>query len=168
MAHRVSSLRRTNLVAIGGIADMCERIGSAQFARAIPRLRSITCHSANRGIARTSTSTARASIHQYRIFSVPRHAAAGCLLQPLSKPAASLCLQATRRGASSPHLASCCINKPAVRINRQRHIRLLVRAHESINHRSCPGRREHPNEFDGVPSEIQMSMYPYVADVRGK
>ena len=53
----------------------------------------------------------------------------------------------------------------SLRINRQRHIRHLVRAHESINHRSCPGRREHPNEFEGVPPQIQVSMHPYVADV---
>ena len=47
----------------------------------------------------------------------------------------------------------------------ERHIRHLVRAHESIDHRACPGRREHPNEFEGVPSQIQVSMHPYVADV---
>jgi hypothetical protein len=42
----------------------------------------------------------------------------------------------------------------SLRINRQRNICDLVRAHKTIDHRACPGRREHPNEFEGVPSEI--------------
>jgi hypothetical protein len=32
----------------------------------------------------------------------------------------------TRCKASSPHVTSCCINKPVARINRQRHVRRLV------------------------------------------
>jgi L-cystine uptake protein TcyP (sodium:dicarboxylate symporter family) len=55
-----------------------------------------------------------------------------------------------------------------LRINRQRNICDLVRAHKTIDHRACPGRGEHPNEFKGVPPQIQVSMHPYVADVRGE
>jgi hypothetical protein len=40
--------------------------------------------------------------------------------------AGSLRLRVTRCKASSPHVTSCCINKPVARINRQRHVRRLV------------------------------------------
>jgi hypothetical protein len=55
-----------------GHADVSAvRTGKAEVISAIPGDGEypIICHSANRGIARTSTSMARASIHQYRIFS---------------------------------------------------------------------------------------------------
>jgi hypothetical protein len=84
----------------------------------------------------------------------------------VDSPAVRASATRSRRRHPRDVLSGCApAQGQSLRINRQRHIRHLVRAHESINHRSCPGRREHPNEFEGVPPQIQVSMHPYVADV---